>query len=147
MKSFEELICYQKAAEIRMKVSALVKTYPKEERYRLVDQMIRSSRSAPAQIAEGYGRFHFQENIQYCRQGRGSYYELIDHFIVSEEEKYISLEVLNLYKLDITECITVLNGYINYLAKAKSSSSKVEEPELIYETQQSKEHQPYTFND
>ncbi len=65
MKSFEELNCWKKAASLRRKISILVKTFPREEKYRLVDQMIRSSRSAPAQIAEGFGRFHFQENIQF----------------------------------------------------------------------------------
>jgi len=132
MKSFEDLICYQKASLIRRKVSALVKTYPKEEKYRLVDQMIRSSRSAPAQIAEGYGRFHYQENIQFCRQGRGSLYELIDHLIASEEEKYISADVLDSFKSETYECITILNGYINYLIKLKELPIQAEEPELTY---------------
>lgn len=147
IKSFEDLICYQKAALMRRKVSVIVKTYPKEEKYRLVDQMIRSSRSAPAQIAEGYGRFHFQENIQYCRQGRGSLYELIDHLIASEEEKYITIEMLDSYKAEIIECITILNGYINYLEKAKSSTSKVQEPDLLYGIPQSVEPNPYIIND
>ena len=132
MKSFEDLICYQKAAAIRRKVSDLTKSYPKEEKYRLVDQMIRASRSAPAQIAEGYGHFHFQENIQYCRQARSSLYELIDHIIASEEEKHISPELVTNFKSEILECITILNGYINFIAKSKSSQSRVDEPEVTY---------------
>ena len=94
--------------------------------------MIRCSRSAPAQIAEGYGRFHFQENIQYCRQGRGSIYELLDHLICSREEQYISEDTLNKYRDAIQECLAVLNGYINYLMKAKAT--KVEESLVTYET-------------
>ena len=132
MKTFEELYCYQKAVEIRKKMSSLVKLMPSEEKYRLVDQMIRASRSAPAQIAEGYGRFHYQENIQFCRQGRGSLYELIDHLNVAQEEKYLSVEEITLLRAEIVECITVLNGYINYLVKAKSESSKVQESISIY---------------
>ena len=135
MKSFEDLICYQRASLIRRKVSELVKTFPKEEKYRLVDQMVRASRSAPAQIAEGYGRFHYQENIQFCRQGRGSLYELIDHLITSEEEKYISGEALVNFKSEIHECIAILNGYINYLIKLKENPAKAEEPELTYDLQ------------
>jgi four helix bundle protein len=66
VKSFEELDCWKKAASLRRRISALVKTFPSDEKYKLVDQMVRASRSATAQIAEGFGRFHFQENIQFC---------------------------------------------------------------------------------
>ena len=131
MKSFEELDCWKKAASLRRRVSALVKTFPAEEKYRLVDQMIRASRSATAQIAEGFDRFHFQENIQFCRQARGSVFELIDHLITSNEEKLISNETLAEIRFEIDSCLAVLNGYINYLAKAKASS-KVEEPVEVY---------------
>ena len=132
MKTFEELYCYQKTVEIRKKISRLTKGFPQEEKHRLVDQMIRASRSAPAQIAEGYGRYHYQENVQYCRQGRGSLYELIDHLLTAREENYITEETLSDLKSEIIESITTLNAYINYLLKAKGTVSKVEEPLPIY---------------
>ena len=52
-------------------------------------------------ISEGYGRFHYQENIQFLRQSRGSLYECIDHLYVSLDEKYISLEN---FKVIYIEC-------------------------------------------
>ena len=132
MKTFEELHCYQKTVEIRKKISLMVKGFPLEEKYRLVDQMIRAARSALAQIAEGYGRYHYQENAQYCRQGRGSLYELIDHLMAAREENYISEERLIEMKAEILEAITTLNGFINYLLKAKASTNKIEEPLPLY---------------
>jgi four helix bundle protein len=72
MKSFEELECWKKSAFLRKEIGVLVKTFPKEEKFRLIDQMIRCSRSVTANIAEGYGRFHYQEFVQFCRQSRGS---------------------------------------------------------------------------
>ena len=131
LKTFEDLECWKKTAELHRKVFALVKTFPTEEKYKLVDQMIRSSRSAPSQIAEGYGRFHYQENTQYCRQGRGSLYELVDHLITSFECEYISSEQLQEFRNDIKNCLTLLNGYINYLGKAKSSNL-IQEPDEVY---------------
>ena len=134
MRSFEELECWKKAAAVRAKLSQLVKTFPSEERFRLIDQILRASRSVTANIAEGYGRFHYQEFTQYCRQSRGSLYELIDHLIVAEEEKYISKAELNSYKSEIQECLAILNGFINYLQKAKESNKRiVNEPEVSYE--------------
>jgi four helix bundle protein len=87
---FRDLEVWQRCREIRKKIWSLTKRFPKEEKYRLSDQMIRSSRSAMNLIAEGYGRFHYQENIQFCRQARGSLYKLIDHVLVAEECEYIS---------------------------------------------------------
>ncbi|MGB0176006.1 MAG: four helix bundle protein, partial [Owenweeksia sp.] len=64
VKSFEELKVYQEAREFRKEISGISKALPAEEKYRLTDQLIRASRSVTAQIAEGFGRFHYQENIQ-----------------------------------------------------------------------------------
>lgn len=94
--------------------------FPKEERFRLTDQLTRALRSTTNNIAEGYGRFHFQENIQFCRISRGSLYEIIDHFIIAVEEKYINNAEFELLKEKINKCLAVLNGYINYLKKAKA---------------------------
>jgi len=130
MKSFEELNCWKNAASIRRRVSTLVKTFPNEEKIKLVDQMIRPSRPAPAQIAEGFGRFHFQENSQFRRRARGPLFELIDHLITSREEKYISDEVFNEVRNEIDDCLALPKGYMTYLVKAKSS--KVEEASEVY---------------
>lgn len=64
MNSFEELECWKKSAELRKDISALVKSFPTFEKYALSSQMIRCSRSVTNNIAEGFGRFHFQENAQ-----------------------------------------------------------------------------------
>jgi four helix bundle protein len=129
MKTFEELDCWKKATALRKKLSLLVKTFPTDEKFRLVDQILRASRSVTANIAEGFGRFHYQEYNQYCRQSRGSLYEIIDHLIVAAEEKYIT--ELNEIRKEINECLAVLNGFINYLLKAKSGNV-VEEPQIAY---------------
>ena len=131
MKSFEELDCWKKDAALRRKLSALAKSFPSDEKFKLTDQLLRASRSVTANLAEGFGRFHHQEYIQYCRQSRGSLYEIIDHLIVACEENYISEKELGGMRDDVNECLAVLNGFINYLMKAKQRDS-VKEPELIY---------------
>ena len=62
---------------------------PKTEEYKLKDQMIRCLRSVTNNIAKGYGRFHYQENIQFCRISRGSLFEVIDHLLIAVEESYM----------------------------------------------------------
>ena len=119
---FRDLEVWQKCRDIRIKIWELCKTFPEYEKYRLSDQMIRSSRSAPANIAEGYGRFHYQENIQFCRQSRGSLYELIDHLITAEECNYIVETEQNSFIDEIKTAIIILNGYIKYLKKQKTKN-------------------------
>ena len=65
--------------------------------------------------AEGYGRFHYQENIQYCRNARGSAYEVLDHFITGVDEDLIKDELLQECRLFVEESVKLLNGYIRYL--------------------------------
>ena len=117
--TFETLEVWKKGRELCNKISKLTKSFPSEEKYRLKDQMIRASRSVTANIAEGYGRYHYQENIQFCRQARGSLYELIDHLYVALDEEYINNNDFNNYKPDIDEVIKILNGYIKFLETRK----------------------------
>lgn len=57
MSSFEDLEIWKRTRELRKKISILLKSFPAEEKYSLIDQIIRSSRSCTANIAEGYGSF------------------------------------------------------------------------------------------
>lgn len=124
LKSFEELNCWKEAVSLRRDLKVTISNFPKHEEYKLKDQLLRCLRSVTNNIAEGYGRFNYQENIQFCRISRGSLYETIDHLIIAEEEKYISAEELINRKEQINKCLAILNGYINYLKKAKDADNK-----------------------
>ena len=106
--------------DLRQEISSLARSLPSPEKFRLGDQLIRASRSVTANIAEGHGRYHYQENIQFCRQARGSLYELLDHLTVALEENYMSEEKFGILKNSIFDAIKLLNGYISYLTKRKS---------------------------
>ena len=117
--SFEELDCWKACTEVRRFITQLVKTYPREERFGLVDDMKRAARSTTHNIAEGFGRYHFQENIQFCRVSRGSLCELIDQLITSRDEGLITdLDYAKGREL-IDRALALLNGYINYLSRQK----------------------------
>jgi len=122
MYKLSELESWKSARQLRMAVSDLVRSFPSEEKFRLKDQIIRSSRSIPAIIAEGYGRFHYQENIQFCRIARGSLYETLEHIMCARDEGYISDSQFQEINDQILECLKILNGYVLYLKKAKKST-------------------------
>lgn len=121
LKTFESLECYQLAREFRKAVSGFCKTLPKEEAYRLKDQIIRSSRSVTANISEGYGRHHHQENLQFCRTARGSLSETLDHLITALDEAYLSDNEYGELRAKLEDAWKVLNGYIAYLKKCATS--------------------------
>ena len=120
INSFEDLECYKESRLLRIEISDLVKTFDPIEKYRLVDQMLRCSRSITNNIAEGYGRFHFKENAHFCRQSRGSLYELLDHVFVAADDKLIDEIKKEELKVKIEKCIRILNGYIKYLTAQKN---------------------------
>lgn len=121
LTSFTELDCWKEARVLRNEISLLTRGFPKEEKYDLTSQIKRSSRSVTANIAEGYGRFHHQENIQFCRISRGSLTETLDHLIVAYDEKYIDEDTLKNFQVVLEKCLKLLNGYINYLKRAKQN--------------------------
>lgn len=121
--SFEDLNAYKMAREIRKEIADLSKTFPKHEEYRLKDQIIRSTRSATANIAEGHGRHYYKENIKFCIMSRGSMNETIDHLTVALDENYINETTFHLLRDKIKLNIKVLNGYMSYLKKLLGDSS------------------------
>jgi len=119
-KHFYDLPVYNNCRNFRKDVSLLAKSFPKQEKFLLTAQILDSVRSLTANITEGFGRFHYQENIQFCRQSRGSLSETIEHLITAYDEQYIDKETLTLFNKRYKQCLKELNGYIKYLKAAKA---------------------------
>ncbi len=115
LTSFEELKCWKACREVVRWVMAISNKFPKEEKFDLKDNMRRTARSSTRNIAEGFGRHHHGENIQFCRIARGSLYEVIDDTITAHEEQYISIEENYIGISKIDTAIKLINGYIRYI--------------------------------
>lgn len=118
---FRKLKMWQEARVFRNKISSLTKKFPSSEKYKLTDQIIRASRGITANIAEGYGRYHYQEFIQFCRHARGSLSECLDHLICALDENYLSQEEFKEFEKQYFEILRKINGYIAYLKKRKGN--------------------------
>ena len=88
---------------------------PKEEKYNFDIQIRKASVSITANIAEGYGRYHYQEGIQFYRISRGSLYELKDHLISCYDFNYIDKGLKEEGEKLIESAKITLNDYINYV--------------------------------
>ncbi len=121
---FTDIEAWKLARNLRTEVYAIIKKLPSEEKFDLASQMRRAAISCTANIAEGYGRFHFKENIQFCRVSRGSLYESQDHLITCLDNGYITQDIYDkVWELSETT-IKVLDGYIRYLKKQKNIPQK-----------------------
>ena len=121
-QSFEELEVWKKARELKKEISHLIKTFPAAEKYRLTDQLIRSSRSISTQIAEGHGRMTWPDRLRFCVISRGSLSETLNHLIDSFDENFIKEEQLTHFRIKISEVEKLLNGYITWLEKKSKDS-------------------------
>ncbi|MBQ7489511.1 MAG: four helix bundle protein [Bacteroidales bacterium] len=102
VKSYEDLIVWQKAMDMTEEVYRVTKQLPKEETFSLMDQMRRSAVSVPSNIAEGFGRKNQREFHRFLLIARGSAMEL-------ETQLKICLRVGYLQKEMITKILNLLS--------------------------------------
>lgn len=121
---FEDLEVYRKARGFRQNIYRLLRKLPEEEKFALVPQMRRAAVSVTNNIAEGHGRYHYQENIQFLRHSRGSLEELLDDVNVCLDEGYAPPALLEQLKDQGYELLKAINGYVSYLRKQKGSSAE-----------------------
>jgi len=89
-----------------------------DEKFRLADQITRAARSTTANIAEGYGRFHYTDNAKFCSNARGSAYEVLDHLITAVDEELIEESLLSEGRQLLDAAVRLINGYVAYLKGA-----------------------------
>jgi len=118
-KSFEDIKAWQLGREFRKAIYKVSKKFPKEELYVLTQQIRRAVISVTSNIAEGWGRYSFQENIQFCRTARGSVNEVLDQLYVALDEKYITDEEFQTLYKQGREVEHAINGYLNFLEGQK----------------------------
>jgi|SRR3989344_587244 len=90
IKSFLDLEVYKESFQLMIEIDELIKSFPALERFLLVDQMRRASRSIPAQLAEGYARRESIKDFQrYLRDCVGEANEMINHLLLAKHKGYI----------------------------------------------------------
>jgi len=119
MPGLENLKIYQMACDLEKRVYKLTATFPKDEKYRQVDQMKRACASVCDNIAEGYGKYSFQSKIQSFYVARAEAEEIRNQINRAVNKAFISSEQAEKLIGDYTELIKAINGYIRYLKKRK----------------------------
>lgn len=123
-QDFTELEVWKQARNYKNGIWELVKRFPQEEKYRLIDQLIRSSRSVGSNIAEGQGRFTYKEQLRFCIQARGSLSETYSHLSDALDCGFIDTETYTYFQASYNKLGKLLNGYIAWLRKSVNNTEK-----------------------
>lgn len=118
VRSYEDLEIYQLSVDLAVEVYKLVGDFPKEEKYGMIDQLKRAATSIGANIAEGFGRYHFKDKLLFFYNAPGSVYE-VKHFLeIANRVGYIDED----YKIEIfirlNNLSVKLNNFISSIGKA-----------------------------
>lgn len=121
-KSFNDIKAWQLGREFRKRIYSIANKFPTEEKFILTSQIKRSAISITANIAEGYGRYIYQENINFCRISRGSLNETIDHICAAYDENYINKDEFESPYREGRAVERAINGYIGYLKNQQANN-------------------------
>ena len=121
IRDFKDLDVWQMARELRSEMYKVARLLPDFEKFALATQIRRAACSVTANIAEGFGRFSYQENVQFCRQARGSLFELRDHLTTCVDQKYVDAKEGQRLDGVAQRVAQLLNGYVRSTLALKAS--------------------------
>jgi len=125
ISGLEKLDVWCKARDFAVRVNKeVLSLLPVEEKWSLNQQLRRSSQSIPANIAEGHGRYYFQDNVRFCYIARGSLEETLNHIVYAHKVGYISETLYKSFAVDGEDLNRLINGYIGFLKKSKQGANE-----------------------
>lgn len=121
LRSYKDLVVWQKAMALVADVYRVTRGFPREEIFGLASQMRRSAVSIPSNIAEGQGRATRGEFVQFLGHARGSLFELDTQVSIAGSLDYLTQEVEQQIAAKITEVALILNGLLTSLGFSRRS--------------------------
>ncbi|MCG2701400.1 MAG: four helix bundle protein [Candidatus Falkowbacteria bacterium] len=121
IKHFVHLNAWQKNHQLVLKIYRLTKKFPKDELYGMVSQTRRAVSSITANIAEGFGRFHYNDKIRFYTIARGSSAEVQNFLIIAKDLSYITEDEFNEIKVISFEGYKLICGLMQSTAKFRNN--------------------------
>ena len=120
VKSYQDLIAWQKAISLVAEVYSLTAHFPGHEMYGLTSQLRRASVSIPSNIAEGHGRASKGEFLQFLGHARGSLCEVQTQIFIARMLRYITAEQEEAVIARANEVGRILSGLIASLERKRA---------------------------
>src|SRR5690242_5379528 len=89
-RDFREIVAWQLARELKIKVDAFLQRPEVARQFKFRDQLSDAARSAPRNIVEGFGRYKHKEFAQFVRIAKGSEVEVLNHLIDAVDQHLLS---------------------------------------------------------
>ena len=125
VKSFENLEVWQIGRDVVTKVYTLTASLPESEAFGLIPQIKRAALSVPANIAEGFGRYHYMDKARFYLNARGSLYELKSHLLIARDLRYFKRSQPVSDVLTLIDNLSVkLNNLVASTRKLKNKDSQ-----------------------
>lgn len=121
---FTELRIWQKAHELTLRVYKVTESFPREETYGLTSQLRRAAVSVEANIAEGHGRYHYAEEVNFLLISRGSSSEAQTLLFVARDLKYLAGETADTIIEEYALLSKQISSYIRVKRGALRESRK-----------------------
>ena len=125
VQGLKRLKVWERTKDFALKIyKEVLPLMPAEEKWALKQQLRRSSVSISSNIAEGYGRYNYQDNVRFCYIARGSLEEALSQIVFSHEVGYLPNPIYEELEKEGEELGRMLNGYIAYLKKSKQGANE-----------------------
>jgi four helix bundle protein len=122
--NLEDLEVYKLAEGFSNEVWVIVSGWDYFAKDTVGKQIVRSADSIGANIAEGYGRYHYKENRNFCFFSRGSILETKGWLIKSRERNLISEDQFNVLFEKLQTIHLKLNSYLKFIGKSNTSKKE-----------------------
>jgi four helix bundle protein len=122
--NFEDLDVWQLGKDLVLRIYDMTASFPKEEMFGITSQVKRASLSIPANIAEGFGRYHFMDKAKFYLNARGSLYELKSHVLISKALGFVKDNRTEIILQSIQALSIKLNNLINKTRDLKKQESQ-----------------------
>lgn len=119
MKTFRDLLIWQKSMSLVTEIYHLTNSFPKEEIYGLSSQIRRSAISIPSNIAEGYGRDGNSDYLRFLNISISSLFEIQTQLEISYNLKYINQIQFNKTNGESREIERMLSAFIRKIKDRK----------------------------
>ena len=116
---FTHLDAWKVNHELVIMIYKITKNFPRDERFGIIDQIRRATSSITANIAEGWGRYHYGDKIRFYYQARGSNCEVQNFIILAKDLGYLSEEDCEILKQKVFQGFKLINGLIRSIEKQK----------------------------
>jgi four helix bundle protein len=122
IKHFYDLNVWKESNRLSVEIYKTTENFPDNEKYGIINQLRRASSSVGANIAEGFGRFHYKDKIKFYYNARGSVCEVQNFLFLSQDLKYLTKKEARKIFLEYEQLNKMINSFVKAIYQKMSET-------------------------